>query len=216
MAAREPQDERARRGSLSRDRIVDAALELVDASGVEELSMPKLARRLGVGVMSLYTHIESKDDLLDALVQRVLETVEPPRGDDWRESMRRHFSELRAALCDHPGIGAVLTHKNVTVPAVFDILEANLAALRAGGLTPEDAVTTYYTCLAFTLGYVSWELPRIHTIDPSEYARRWRAGLAELDTNDYPTLHELADALANAAAPHQFDVGLERVLGPAR
>ncbi len=178
--------------------------------------MPKLARQLSVGVMSLYTHIDSKDDLLDALVQRVLETVDPPRDGDWRESLRHHFNELRIALCDHPGIGAVLARKNVAVPAVFDLLEANLAVMRGGGLTPEDAVTTYYTCLAFTLGFVSWELPRTHRIDQDEYARRWRAGLAELDTNDYPTLHQLADALPDAVGPRQFDVGLERILGPAR
>jgi TetR/AcrR family tetracycline transcriptional repressor len=213
MAASKKRVRRVPRGSLSRDRIVDAALELVDRGGIEELSMPKLARHLGVGVMSLYSHVESKDDLLDALVQRVLEAVAPPTGGDWRESIRRHFGELRAALCDHPGIGAVLTHKNVAVPAVFDILEGNLAVLRAGGLTPDDTVTTYYTLLAFTLGFVSWELPRTHKIDQEEYARRWQVGIDQLDADEYPTLHELASTLPNAAAGRQFDRGLERLLG---
>ena len=70
-----PNRPRAPRGTLTRERVVDAAMALIDSGGVDALSMPKLARQLGVGAMSLYGHIESKDDLLDAVVQRVLAQV---------------------------------------------------------------------------------------------------------------------------------------------
>lgn len=211
-----PRPKRMPPGSLSRERVVDAALELVDTGGVETLSMPKLARHLGVGVMSLYTHIDSKDDLLDALVQRVLAQLDlPDDSADWRETLRAHFHDLRAALLAHPGLGAVLAHKNVTVPAVFDVLEANLAVLASAGLSEADCVSLYYALLTYTLGFVSWELPRTHTISEAEYGRRWRAAVDGLDAVDYPTLHAMVDTLATAASDRQFAFGLDRLVGAA-
>ena len=72
---------RVPRNTLSRDRIVEAALALLDAQGSEAVTMPSLARRLGVGTMSLYRHVEDKDDLINAVAERVLSTVQVPRGD---------------------------------------------------------------------------------------------------------------------------------------
>jgi AcrR family transcriptional regulator len=70
-----------RRAPLSRERVLDAALALADESGVESLSMRKLAKELGVEAMSLYNHVASKEDLLNGLVDRVFAEIEPPSPD---------------------------------------------------------------------------------------------------------------------------------------
>src|SRR4051794_21061960 len=72
---------RVPRNTLSRAGIVDAALALIDAEGLEAVTMPKLAERLGVGTMSLYRHVSDKDDLIDAAAERVMSDVEVPGGD---------------------------------------------------------------------------------------------------------------------------------------
>lgn len=203
---------RAPRGTLSRDRIVDAALELIDADGVDGLSMPKLARRMGAGTMSLYNHVDSKDDLLDAVAQRVLQGLPTPAGADWSSRLRAHFHDLRAALIKHPGLGMVLATKNVAVPAVFDLLERTLADLTAAGLDDETSAHLYYDLLAYTLGFVAWELPRTRSLSPGEYRQRWRDAVNELPPEKYPTIHRLLGSLTSVASHTQFEHGLQRIV----
>jgi len=213
-----PQRKSARvpRGTLTRERIVNAALELIDGRGVEAVSMPKLAKKLGVGVMSIYTHVESKDDLLDGVASTVLASLPTPAGGNWIERLESHFRDLRAALLHHPGLGAVLASKNVAGPAVFDLLEERLSDLTASGIGDEDATHLYYDLLVYTLGFVAWELPRTRAIPRREYVKRWRSAVDHLDQASYPTLHRLVDALATVASDAQFDGGLRRIIRSAR
>lgn len=206
---------RVPRGTLNRARIVEAALAVIDTHGVEGLSMPTLAKQLGVGVMSLYSHVSSKDDLLDAAVQQVLASLPEPTGQHWQERIRSHFSALRASLLAHPGLGHVLASKNVATPVVLDLLERNLAELTDAGLNDEEAVRLYYALLAYTLGFVAWELPRAHAVDPREYARRWRSAIAATAPETHPTLRRLQEALTTVATDDQFQDGISRLLHSA-
>ena len=204
---------RAPRGTLTRERIVDAALQLIDGGGVEAVSMPKLAKHLGVGVMSLYTHVDSKDDLLDAVAHHVLASLPAPSGGDWQARLACHFRDLRAALVQHPGLGTVLAAKNVAVAAVFDLLEQRLSDLTASGVSDEEAAHLYYDLLVYTLGFVAWEMPRTRAMTRREYAKRWRNAVDGLDEAEHPTIHRLVDALTTVASDRQFDGGLRRIIG---
>jgi AcrR family transcriptional regulator len=207
---------RAPRGSLSRDRILDAALALIEDAGVDGVSMPKVAKQLGVGVMSLYTHIDSKDDLLDAIAQHVLDDLPALSGEDWRERLAGHFRSLREALATRPGLGTVLATKNVVVPAVFAILEDVLRDLTDSGVGDDESVHLYYDLLAYTLGFVAWELPRARAMPNHEYAERWRSAVAELDDERHPTVHRLVEPLTSVASDVQFEGGLRRIIGSVR
>jgi AcrR family transcriptional regulator len=77
------------RTPLSRERILDAALALADAEGVEGLTMRRLAAELGVEAMTIYYHVPNKDAILDALVERVIAEIELPEpGTEWRSALR--------------------------------------------------------------------------------------------------------------------------------
>ena len=207
-----PNRARVPRGTLTRERIVNAALELIDGDGIEAVSMPKLAKQLGVGVMSLYSHVASKDDLLDAVASQVLASLPIPSGDDWQTRLARHFRDLRNALVQHPGLGTVLATKNVAAPAVFDLLERQLSDLTTAGVADEDAVHLYYDLLVYTLGFVAWELPRTRTMTRREYAARWRSAVDQLDKAEHPTVHRLVGALTSVASDAQFEGGLRRII----
>ncbi|GAA2238915.1 MULTISPECIES: TetR/AcrR family transcriptional regulator [Kitasatospora] len=104
---------RPRTPLLSRDRIVMAALELVDAEGLEALSTRRLAAGLSVSGPSLYNHFATKDELLDAVVDSVMGEVDlgmfgPEGGADWRGALRDWARSYRAALSAHPNIVPVL------------------------------------------------------------------------------------------------------------
>src|SRR5919106_6884880 len=80
----------ARKRPLTRETVLQAALRLADDSGIESLSMRKLARELGVEAMSLYNHVTNKDDLLDGMVDLVFGEIGLPEPEeDWKTAMRQ-------------------------------------------------------------------------------------------------------------------------------
>ena len=97
---------RERRGGreqgLSRDQIVRAAVELLDAEGLDALSMRKLGARLGAGATSLYWHVANKDELIELVMDEVYATVVLPEAADWREAARVFAYGMRHAVFEHP------------------------------------------------------------------------------------------------------------------
>src|ERR1700742_3710616 len=97
----------ARRGAeprtpLTRDRVLQAALALANAGGIESLTMRKLGEAVGVEAMSLYNHVPSKGDLLDGLIDLVFSEIElPSAADSWRTTMRERAISARAVLSWH-------------------------------------------------------------------------------------------------------------------
>ena len=91
------------RQPLSRDRILRAALELVDESGIASLTMRRLAQGLGFEAMSLYNHVANKDDVLDGILDLVLGESEPPSPTgDWDAAIRTSALSVHGALRRHP------------------------------------------------------------------------------------------------------------------
>src|SRR5437899_1613030 len=91
-----------RRKPLSRERILDTALALVDEEGIEALSMRKLGQALGYEAMSLYNHVANKDDLLDGILDLVLAEMEPPDPDGGLPAIRTAALSAHEALKRHP------------------------------------------------------------------------------------------------------------------
>jgi AcrR family transcriptional regulator len=92
-----------RTGGLSRADIVDIAIAIADAEGTEAVSMRRIARDLRVGAMSLYWHVESKEELHRLMLDTVHAEIEaPPPSGDWRTDLAAYASNTRAALLRHP------------------------------------------------------------------------------------------------------------------
>jgi AcrR family transcriptional regulator len=99
--------------SLTREQIVRAAIDLLDAEGAAGLSMRRLGTRLGSGATSLYWHVAHKDELLELVVDEVLGEVYVPEAGDtpWRVGLSVSVNGLRAMLLRHPWvIGLLGTH----------------------------------------------------------------------------------------------------------
>ena len=83
--------------------MLNKALQLADESGIEALSMRKLAEALGVKAMSLYNHVKNKDDIIDGIVDIVAGEIDlPDVGADWKASMRRRANSAHAVQMRHP------------------------------------------------------------------------------------------------------------------
>jgi AcrR family transcriptional regulator len=146
---------RSVRGTLSRDRILDAAVRLVDAEGIGALTTRRLGRELGVEGMALYWYVRNKDDLLDGLIDKIWAETnpdQPPASEDWAEHMRAVMESIRQVGLTHPHIFALLAdHRTAKLQALG---EADIAVLRRAGFSEELAQYAVHTLF----GHVYWQV----------------------------------------------------------
>lgn len=141
--------------ALTRDRILSEAVAFADEHGLDGLSMRKLAERLGVAAMSLYTHVANRDELIAAMVDRVVEEIElPDAEDEWRRSLRSSAASAHAILLDHPWVAPEWTRR-MPGPARLRYMDAILATLDAAGL---DRLLVYRGYHAITMHIVGFSI----------------------------------------------------------
>ena len=209
---------RVPRNTLSRSIIVDAALELIDTAGLDAVTMPNVARYLGVGTMSLYRHVGDKGDLIDAVADRVMGQIGVPGGaaDDWEGRVVGYLRALRETATAHPALGRILADHGLTVGPVFVQLETVHGILLRAGFAPDDAVRAFYSLFTYVFGFVMWELPRVHQQPADAYASSWNSAIDALNPSEYPHLHALRSNLISAASPDQFEYGLSLLVESLR
>jgi len=105
---------------LSLERIVATAIELLDGNGIDGLSMRRLAERLGAGAMSLYWHVDNKEEVFDLALDAVLAYRPPPSGElhDWRADTVLMLEDWRAAMLRHPWQQRRLTELSERYPSI--------------------------------------------------------------------------------------------------
>jgi AcrR family transcriptional regulator len=134
---------RGPRRELSIERIVDAAIELADADGLDGVSMAKVAGRLGYTTMSLYRYVTSKDDLLLLMQEQVLDVEGPPAHEpsDWRAELREWVLFTKALLDEHPWYLDVPIRGVPLTPNNLRIVDSGLRALRSTALGQEEKMS---------------------------------------------------------------------------
>ena len=199
---------------LSRDRILQAALELVDESGLDALTMRKLGQALGFEAMSLYNHVANKDDVIDGMLDLVLaESEAPARAGDWASAIRASAISVHDALHRHPWAVNVLFSPGRVRPARLRYMESLLATLREGGVSAEATYTAYHVLDAHIFGFSLWAAS--HTMGETEAANIKETVDRVLTSEEYPYLREHAEqhfgdgAYKNVSA---FELGLDLIL----
>lgn len=132
---------RADKKLLSREAVLDAALDVLRRDGLEAVSMRRVAAALDTGPASIYVYVAQRDDLLDAMFDRVMSEVplEEPDPSRWRTQVHDLQEAVLAALLRHPGIARVGIGSIPTEGAALRVREAMLGMLLAGGLDPQGA-----------------------------------------------------------------------------
>ncbi len=139
---------------LTRERIVEEAMALIDAEGANALSMRRLAVRLGTSTMSTYHHIPDKQALREAIAERVMaDLVEPGPTLAWDEALRELAWSFRALTLAHPAVFQLLL--DTPRPAALGVAaESAIQRLIAGGFSTERAVLVFRTFIRYLLGVV--------------------------------------------------------------
>jgi AcrR family transcriptional regulator len=124
------------RPPLTRERILRAAVALADRSGVESLSMRKLAQELDVVPMALYRHVANKDEMLGGMIDVVVGEIDPPdTALDWKTAMRRRILSARQAMLRHRWTSRVLETRTAPTPAVIAYMDEMIGMFRRGGFS---------------------------------------------------------------------------------
>ena len=134
--------------------IVDAAMAIVDESGLPTMTTRAIAKRLGVGQASLYNHISSRDELLDLLNARVLEGVDLSALDhpDWTEAVYRGTLAFLAALQRHPNMLGVLATRPARTDPSLTYYERMHERLRSAGLSAQDSARFLFAIDDYCIG----------------------------------------------------------------
>jgi AcrR family transcriptional regulator len=213
-----------RRSGLSRVEMLTAALALIDADGVEALSMRRLGKALGRDPMRLYRHAASKDALLDGVVDLVLSELPVPAvpdGGDWEEALRRTAHAFRALAIAHPHVVPLLVTRPLSTPlamrplGTLRPLEALLDLLAGAGFDGRGALHAYRLYFGFLYGHVLNELQE-RVQDPEESDDLLRLGLYRLPLREFPRLRALAGELAGYDGEQELDEGLDIILAGLR
>ncbi|WP_087874169.1 TetR/AcrR family transcriptional regulator C-terminal domain-containing protein [Arthrobacter globiformis] len=203
----------SRKSRLSRDVVLAAALDLVDAEGLEALTMRRLGQSLGRDPMSLYRYAENRSAVLDGLTELVLGRLSVPRGTDWQATLRSVAHDMRRLALRHPNVVPLLVTRPLSTPlglrplGTIRPLEQILALLIDAGFAPTDALHVYRAFYAFLNGHLLNELQEL-VVDPDENEAVLRLGLYRLPAKEFPRLRALAPALADYDGARELDEGL--------
>ena len=140
------------RQRLSRDRIVNAAIEIMDESGLASLSMDRLGRKLSVTDMALYKHVLSKDELLSLMLESLVSGLPPMPQGTAEETLRAFAWGLWTVCRAHPQVLLLLAAKPLGSPAIRAAAADAQVKLIATGCTDVSASRALFSLAAYALG----------------------------------------------------------------
>lgn len=177
-----------RRQTLTRERVVQGAVELADEIGIEALTIRKLAEALGTKPMTIYHHVPSKDEIVDGMVEIVFsEIATPPEDEDWKPAMRIRCVSAREVINRHRWAAPLMESRTSPGPENLRHHEAVLACLRRGGLSWQMTAHAYAVLDAFVYGFAFQEATLPSQMD-GEFVEVAQDIAAAFDPESFPHL----------------------------
>jgi TetR/AcrR family transcriptional regulator, tetracycline repressor protein len=194
---------------LSFETVIAEATELLRDEGFEALTMRRVAARCGVTAMSLYRHVQTKEELLVILANRLLDNLDVPDANgDWRADVAGVFSALNRMWLAHPEFAQIIASQPADGKVAFRWMERVFVALEQAGLSDRQIVGAYDTLASYTAGF-----NQQHTGRRAPAAATDRlVGLREIDAAEFPHVAAYAELLTTREAIDGFDEGLNMIL----
>lgn len=203
--------QKSARAVLTHERIVEAALALLEEGGLDEFSMRALARRLEVAPMTVYGYYPDQTALFNAVVDQVATALRPPPADvPWRERLVDLFGQLHRVLVRHPFMVQIRLHQPMHSPGALLFEEVALQILRSAGFPPDEAAWGYRTLFVYSFGQASFSVPAARL---DQHRREAMAALVQLPPEGFPAVtaatNSILDSLDGDAL---FEYGLNLIL----
>jgi AcrR family transcriptional regulator len=203
-----------RRTTLTRARVLEAAVALADRDGIDAVSMRNLGQGLGIEAMSLYTHIRGKDDLLDGMVDAVVAEIPvDAEGPDWMTTLRRTILDARSVMLRHRWAARVIETRSAPGLPTLAYMEAVTGIVRDGGFTVDLTHHAMHVLGSRVFGFNQDLFDDSGVPDP-ETAAAFAAQLASA----YPNIAAIAGAASHEGGlggcddDYEFAFGLDLIL----
>jgi AcrR family transcriptional regulator len=204
------------REKLSRDRVVDAALRIMDTEGLDAVTMRRVGRELGVEAMSLYNHVRDKDDLMNGIREFVLsQFMDPGTEGPWEERARLAARTWRQVLRSHPNTLILMSESKGPgmTPGAIRPTEITLRLLLETGLSEDDAVKAFCAFGGFIIGFVMFEIGMSHPMGTSTPEAPTPEQLAAvLPADEFPCFMSSLPYLMQGDIDQRFEYGLDLLL----
>jgi len=209
-----------RRGSLSRDIIVSESLRLLDHDGVDGFSLPKLGRALGADQTAVYRHFASKDDIVLAIADRLIEmamTGLVPQ-DCWMDTLAEMTRRLRATYLEHPAAAAMSACRTTQGPAEIRTVDIIIGAILNAGFEAADAARMYRAIGDFALAWAGGEAAFLALDQRLQQHDRaaWTQAYLSVSRDEHPNIWQIRTELADVRDDDIFESILAAVLSGLR
>ncbi|WP_369139032.1 TetR/AcrR family transcriptional regulator [Modestobacter versicolor] len=220
--------ELTRPAGLDRDRILKAAIDFIDDQGLAALTMRRLGSSLGVEAMALYRYVPGREDLLDGVVERVVETLfDNDDGDDvyigehsgWQDYLVRLAHGMRRIALAHPAVFPLIASRPPAAPWVrpplrsLRLVESFLGTLTEAGFSDPAAVAAYRAYSSFLLGHLLLEVTQIGAqVSLLDQPEGDPEAQARTDMGEYPNLDRTESLLGQDKSAAEFEESLENLL----
>jgi len=194
---------------LSREAVVAAALQLLDAEGGEALTMRRVADQIGVSASSLYGYVDNKEELVNLVLDRLFEEVEVPATGSWQETLKRFGRALLAMYRRHRGVAVLTLGRVVITPNMLPLSERILSELRSAGIP--DQVAVFAGDLAgLYVGAFAYELD----VTPlagreQDFLAQFTSWIKSLPADRFPNTVALADVAVAGSVEQRFEWGMD-------
>jgi AcrR family transcriptional regulator len=208
-------DATMQRHRLSRDRIIQTALRLMDEEGLEALSMRRIGRELGVEAMSLYNYVRDKEDLLDGVTEAVMAEFRwEPTSEHWVEQGRAVAREWRRLVKLHPNIVLLLVERKhpMSSATMLRPTEIALEILRRAGLSERDTVHAFQAIGSYIFGIAMMETGYLAPGRPEAPGEMPHGDLAGALGQDFPCLAQMLPWFIECDMDATFELGLDLLL----
>jgi TetR/AcrR family transcriptional regulator, tetracycline repressor protein len=204
--------------ALTRQKIVKAAVQIVDKEGLAALSMRHLGAALGVDPMAIYYHLPNKAALYDAIVEAVMAEVDvgpDPRSNPGPalspiEQLRQMALSYRDALLAHPNSLPVVATRPVRTPASLRPIERMLAVIASLGFTAQESIAFVDVCGHYIMG---WAQTYGAHLQGSELHDHGPMPMDELPPDEFPNLHRvMKEASSDNPFAVEFELGITAIL----
>ncbi len=196
-----------RRGRLSPERIAAAALRIADAEGIDAVSIRRVAGELDARPMSLYIHFDSKDDLLAAMANTVVEEVllDRPMPAEWREAVAATARRMYTAFVRHPWAMSIFVTKPHFGPAATELAQQMARSVESLSLEPAELWSLQGAVNDYVLG---------HSMRVASVSSAAEAGdqISDREIAETPELAALPSWLRSRSSVERFEFGLQMVL----
>lgn len=204
---------RPRKRGLSRKRVLANALRIADKQGVDALSMRKLAESLGVEAMSLYNHVQNKEDVLDGIVDLVIQEFEmPSQTKHWKIALQECVLSTYETLLKHPWAAPMLISRVSVGDGMLRYTDACIGCLHSAGFSYEMADHAWNSIHNHLYGFTLSQLSA--PIDSADYAVVAKQYESRVPAEQYPHVHALMQLVIEGthSGVNNIEYGLTLVL----